>query len=113
MPSTTSQLLLQAAHSTPLGTSSASFGKSNLLLNERILVRSSICLNKSFFFHLATPPFLSTPSYDAVFSPLFHHANPKPAHFNTINAAQHRQQVLAAQAKQTTDTESTENERFY
>lgn len=40
---------------------------------------------------------------------MFHHANPKPAHFNTINAAaQHRQQVLAAQAavtKQTTDSD--------
>lgn len=44
-----------------------------------------------------------------MFSPLFHHANPKPAHFNTINvAAQHRQQVLAAQAavtKQTADSD--------
>lgn len=51
---------------------------------------------------------MSAPSYD-VFSPLFHHANPKPAHFNTINAAaQHRQQVLAAQAavtKQTADSD--------
>lgn len=40
---------------------------------------------------------------------MFHHANPKPAHFNTINvAAQHRQQVLAAQAavtKQTADSD--------
>lgn len=58
---------------------------------------------------VATPSsFLSAPSYD-VFSPLFHHANPKPAHFNTINAAaQHRQQVLAAQAavtKQTSDSD--------
>lgn len=60
-------------------------------------------------FNSATPSsFLSAPSYD-VFSPLFHHANPKPAHFNTINAAaQHRQQVLAAQAavtKQTADSD--------
>lgn len=56
----------------------------------------------------APSSFLSAPSYD-VFSPLFHHANPKPAHFNTINAAaQHRQQVLAAQAavtKQTSDSD--------
>lgn len=61
----------------------------------------------------ATPSsFLSAPSYD-VFSPLFHHANPKPAHFNTINAAaQHRQQVLAAQAavtKQTADSDIRDN----
>lgn len=61
----------------------------------------------------ATPSsFLSAPSYD-VFSPLFHHASPKPAHFNTINTvAQHRQQVLAAQAavtKQTADPDLRDN----
>lgn len=63
---------------------------------------SSFCFDCSF---TATPSsFLSTPSYD-VFSPLFHHANPKPAHFNTLNAAaQHRQQVLAAQAAVTKQT---------
>lgn len=68
-----------------------------------------IFIHCNFFLFPATPSsFLSTPSYD-VFSPLFHHANPKPAHFNTINAAaQHRQQVLAAQAavtKQTTESD--------
>lgn len=62
-----------------------------------------------FFLSIASPSsFLSAPSYD-VFSPLFHHANPKPAHFNPINAAaQHRQQVLAAQAavtKQAADSD--------
>lgn len=69
----------------------------------------SLFLSLSLFNIQATPSsFLSAPSYD-VFSPLFHHANPKPAHFNTINAAaQHRQQVLAAQAavtKQTADSD--------
>lgn len=61
VPSSTSQLLLQAAHSNPLGASAASFNPTS---------------------------FLSAPTYDSVFSPLFHpNANPKPAHFNAAQSA--------------------------
>lgn len=66
------------------------------------------CHFRCYVFKASPSSFLTAPSYD-VFSPLFHHGNPKPAHFNTINAAaQHRQQVLAAQAavtKQTADSD--------
>lgn len=67
VPSTTSQLLLQAAHSTPLGTSAAPFNPTSFL----------------------------APGYDSVFSPLFN-LNPKPAHFNATQSGSYFDQSSAA-----------------
>lgn len=88
VPSTTSQLLLQAAHTT----ATALAGQ---------LGQLSAAAPGS------TPSpfpggFLSAPSvgYDSVFSPLFHHPNPKPAHYgSTLNVSQHRQALAQAQAQ--------------
>lgn len=91
VPSTTSQLLLQAAHTTAslagqLGSSTASpFNPGG---------------------------FLSTPAvgYDAVFSPLFHPANPKPAHYSSSLQAQHRQVIAQAQAAAASKQSAVESE---
>lgn len=78
VPSTTSQLLLQAAHS------------------------ASPAFNPSSFLNAPTV------SYDAMFSPFLHH-QPKPAHFNAINA-QHRQVIAQAQAQAAVTKQATEVE---
>lgn len=73
-PSTTSQLLLQAAHATPTLAGLPTAG-------------STSAFNPGGF--LSPPPV----GYDAVFSPFLHHANQKAHYTQALNATQHRQVI--------------------
>ncbi|KAK7791246.1 hypothetical protein R5R35_000976 [Gryllus longicercus] len=99
VPSTTSQLLLQAAHTT--ATLAGQLGQ---------LSAAAPGSTPSPF---SPGGFLTPPSvgYDSVFSPLFHHANPKPAHYgSSINVSQHRQALAQAQAAAATKSNAVEPE---
>lgn len=73
-PSTTSQLLLQAAHTTPTLAGLSTGG-------------SASAFNPGGFLSPATV------GYDTVFSPFLHHANQKAHYTQALNATQHRQVI--------------------